>query len=221
LWLTTGATFKCHFVLGVLKFPKLGFLVLWRAITSYENLWLKWGLNQSCSPSWKLSNDMWHATYTRVFQGKYSGWCQIDTLTLDLSFGHNLCFKYSNGSYNPILNIYVSRVFQWYNELFNPMKFDPWNTFLKIHKSIGIPIPKMGIHLGVCEFIPSHSPTLPGVCEFIPSHSPTLPGVWNVTLGFLFQPAPLQALTLVVSPRLGLKQLPYQQLPFQIGKVNL
>jgi hypothetical protein len=33
--------------------------------------------------------------------------------------------KYSNGSYEPILDIYVLIMFQWYKELFNPMDFDP------------------------------------------------------------------------------------------------
>jgi hypothetical protein len=36
---------------------------------------------------------------------------QIGTFTPDPSFGHNFCFKYSNGSCKPILNIYVSRTF--------------------------------------------------------------------------------------------------------------
>jgi len=36
---------------------------------------------------------------------------QIANLILDLSFGHNLCFKYPNGLYNPILDIYVPRTF--------------------------------------------------------------------------------------------------------------
>jgi hypothetical protein len=49
---------------------------------------------------------------------------QIGTLTHGPSFGHNLCFKYLNGSYEPILHIYVFRAFQSYNELFNPMSFD-------------------------------------------------------------------------------------------------
>jgi len=30
---------------------------------------------------------------------------QIDNLTLDLSFNHNLCFKYPNGSCEPTLHI--------------------------------------------------------------------------------------------------------------------
>ncbi len=37
---------------------------------------------------------------------------QIGNLTFSPSFGHNLCFKYSNGSCNPILDTYVLRNFQ-------------------------------------------------------------------------------------------------------------
>jgi len=110
----------------------------------------------------------------------------------DLSFGHNLCFKYSNASCKPILEIYISRVFQWYKKFFNPMKFDSWNTSLKIQKSIRTPIRKVGAHLGVCGFIPSHSHTFPGM--------------WNVTPKLPSWPAPLQALALVVSSKLGSQQ---------------
>ncbi len=114
---------------------------------------------------------------------------QTCTLILDFSFGHNLCFKYPNGSCEPILDIYVPRFFQWYKEVFNPLNFDPCNHPLKIRKSIRTPTPKLGIHLGMWRFIPSHSPTLPGA--------------WNVILGLHSWPAPLQALALVASPRLG------------------
>jgi len=53
---------------------------------------------------------MWHGTYTYVIQG--DSWLlmvesQINILNPNPSFGHNLCFKYSNGSCEPILNIYV------------------------------------------------------------------------------------------------------------------
>jgi hypothetical protein len=44
--------------------PKLGLLQFRRPITLYEDLQLKWGLKQSCSLHWELSDDMWHATYT-------------------------------------------------------------------------------------------------------------------------------------------------------------
>jgi len=57
------------------------------------------------------------------------------------------------------------------------MSFNAWNCLLKIQKSTRIPTPKVGAHLEVCEFIPSHSPT------FL--------GAWNVTHGLHSWPAPL------------------------------
>jgi len=71
---------------------------------------------------------MLHTTRTHVNQGDsriLMVKSQIDTLTPGFSFDHTLCYKYSNGSYEPILNIYISRGFQWYKKLFNPMNFDP------------------------------------------------------------------------------------------------
>jgi hypothetical protein len=41
------------------------------------------------------------------------------------------------------------------------MGFDPYNCSLKMWEFIGTPIPKVGAHLGVWGFIPSHSPTFP------------------------------------------------------------
>jgi len=67
-----------------------------------------------------------------------------------------------NGSCKPILNIYVSRDFKWYKELFNSMSFDPYNHPLKIWRSIRTPTPKMATHLGMWGFIPSHFPTFLG-----------------------------------------------------------
>jgi hypothetical protein len=115
----------------------------------------------------------------------------IPDFYLGLSFGHNLCFKYPNGSWEPILDIYVPKAFQLYNKLFNPMGFDPWNRSLKIWDSIGTPTLKMGIHLGVWGFILSHSLTLLGA--------------WNVTPKLHSWPTPLQAPTLVTSPKLKLR----------------
>jgi len=71
---------------------------------------------------------MWHTTCTHVIQGDSQSLVvknQIGTLILNPSFGHNLCYKYSNGSCEPNLDIYVSRNLKWYNELFNLMNFDP------------------------------------------------------------------------------------------------
>jgi hypothetical protein len=130
---------------------------------------------------------MWHATCT---QGNWGdSWflmveSQIGNLTPDPFFGHNLCFKNPNGSWEPILDIYIPRAFQWYNELLNPIGFVPYNCSLKIQKSIGTPTPKVGAHLGVWGFISSHFPTLPRPWDVTPSftlgpnlHKP-LPCLW-------------------------------------------
>ncbi len=78
---------------------------------------------------------------------------QIGSLIPSPFFGHNLCFKCSNGSCEPILNIFISIAFQWYKELFNPMSFDPLKLFFE---SSGIHLDsnfKVGAHLGVCGLI--------------------------------------------------------------------
>jgi hypothetical protein len=83
--------------LGVLKFLKLGLLRLWRPIIFCVDLQLRWSMKKSCSPLRDLSKDMWHATCIQVIQGDYGllvVGSQIGSLTLDLSFGHNLCFMY-------------------------------------------------------------------------------------------------------------------------------
>ncbi len=172
--------------MGVLKFPKLGLPQLWGCITLCVDLWLRWGLKQSCSPYRELSNSMSHATCTKGNWG--DSWLlvvnsQIGNLIPDPSFGHNLCFKCPNGSCKPILDIYIPRDFQWYKEIFNLMGFEPCNHFLKIQESIGTPTPKMGAHLGMWGFISSHFPILPRA--------------WNVTPDLHTWPAPLQALVLI------------------------
>jgi hypothetical protein len=99
-----------------LKFPRLGLPWLWGPITSCENLWLQWGLKQSCSPCCELFNGMSHVACT---QGNWvDSWLlvlgsQIANLTLGLSFDHNLCFRCPNESCKPILDIYISIAFQW------------------------------------------------------------------------------------------------------------
>ncbi len=116
---------------------------------------------------------------------------QISNLTFDLSFGHNLCFKYSNETCKPILDIYILESFKWYNELFSRMNFEPTITLWKFKSQLGFQLPKW-------------EPTL-GVCGFIPSHPPTFMGAWNVTLELHPWPAPLKALTLDEKPRLRLQ----------------
>jgi hypothetical protein len=94
--------------MGVPKFPKLGLLWLWGLITLCSDLWLRWGVKQSCSPHQKLSNGMSHVT---CMQGnRVDFWflvvgSQTANLILDASFDHNLCFRCPNGSWEPILEI--------------------------------------------------------------------------------------------------------------------
>ncbi len=73
---------------------------------------------------------------------------QIDNLTLNPFFGHNLCLKFPNGSCKPILDIYVPRDFQWYKELINPLSFNPYNRSLKILESIGTQNSQSGSSFG-------------------------------------------------------------------------
>jgi hypothetical protein len=142
---------------------------------------------QSCSPHWKLSNGMWHATYTQGNWGNYQLLMvesQIANLTPSHSFGHNLCFKCPNESCKPILDIYVLRSLWWYKEFFNLMGSDPLQSFFKdseVHRDSNS---QSGSSLGSVRV---HSFTL--------SYTPGLP----------FWPAPLQALALVASPRLRLQ----------------
>jgi len=84
------------------------------------------------------------------------------------------------------------------------MSFDPYNHFLKIRKSIGTLTFKVGAHLGMCGFIPSHPPTFPRV--------------WNVTLGLHSWPAPLQTFALVANPRLRLRHTKLNAKTFTIPK---
>jgi hypothetical protein len=114
----------------------------------------------------------------------------IANLTPGLSFGHNLCFRCPNGSCKPIWDIYVPRAFKWYKEIFNPLGFDPCNCSLKIWDSNS----QSGSSLGSVSI---YSLTL----SYTPrSMSDSQSSFW---------PAPLQALTLVASPRLRLRQTCY------------
>jgi len=180
----------------VLKSSKLGLLRLWSLITLCANLQSRWSLNQSYSPHQGLSNGMWHATYT---QGNWvDSWLlvvgnQTANLTPSLSFGHNLRFRCPNGWCKPILDIYISIVFQWYKELLEPLGFDLRNHSLNIWESTATPIPNMGVHLGVWGFFPSHSFALS-------RHENATP---ELSLGS----HPCKSFALVTSPKLGSQQL--------------
>ncbi len=164
-----------------MTFPKLGFPWLWGPII------LPIRVYQNYSPFWELSNDMSHATYTKGNRGDSLFLMvknQIANLIPDLSIGHNLCFRCVNGSYEPILDIYISIVFQWYKELFNPLGFDPYNCSLKIWESTNSKLPKWKLSWE-CEGSFPHT--------FLHSQASS----WLATL---------QAFTLVTSPRLGMRQ---------------
>jgi hypothetical protein len=172
--------------MGVSNLPKLSLPRLQGPITLCTDLQSGWGLKQSCSFHQELSNIMSHVTYiqgNRVDSQLLVVGSQTINLTPDLSFGHNLCFRCPNGSWKPILDIYVSIAFQWYKEFLNAMGFDPFDCSPKIWESTGTTTLKMGAYLGVW------------VSTLTLSHTLRLPS-W---------PAPLQALALVASPRLRLQ----------------
>ncbi len=133
--------------MGVSKLLKLGFSRFWSPIILCADLQLRWGLKQSCSLRRELSNNMLHAT---CMQGnRVDSWLlvvgsQTTNLITGPSFGHNLCFKCSIRSPEPILDIYVSIDFQWYKKLFNPLDFDSCNGSLSIQESTRTPTPKGG-----------------------------------------------------------------------------
>jgi hypothetical protein len=94
--------------LGSPEISKVRILQLWGPITLCVNLQLRLGLKKSCSLHQELSNGMLHVTYTQGNWGNFQQLVvknQIANLTLDPSFGHNLCLKCSNGSCKPILDI--------------------------------------------------------------------------------------------------------------------
>jgi len=183
---------------------------LWGPITLCADLRLKCGLKQSCSLHQELFNCMSHATCTQGNRGDYQLLVvgnQIVNLTPDPFFGHNLCFRCPNEWYEPILKIYVLINFQWYEELFKPLGFDPCNHSLNIQESMGTPTPNMGVHLGVWGFIPSHSFALPG-------HE-------NTTIGLSLGSHPCKPFALVASPRLRLRHSNSQHgSPFGSVKVH-
>jgi hypothetical protein len=128
--------------MGVSKLPKLGLPQLWGPIILCVDLRLQWSLKQSCSSHQKLFNGMLHTICTQgnqIDSQILMVGSQIANLTINLSFGHNLCFRCPNGSCEPILDIYVSIVFQWYKKIFKLMGVDPCNRPLKIRKSIATP----------------------------------------------------------------------------------
>jgi hypothetical protein len=92
---------------------------LCETITLCLHLRLGQGLKQSCSSRRELSNGVLHSPWTH--RGRVDSWLlvvgsQIASLTHGLSFCHNLCWRFPNGSCEPIFDIYTLIAFQWYKE---------------------------------------------------------------------------------------------------------
>jgi hypothetical protein len=138
------------------KLPGLELPQLCRAITSCSCLRSGRGLKQSCISRRELSSSVSHATCMhkiRVNSWLFVVGSQIVSLTPDLSFCHNLCYRCPNGSCEPILNIYISIAFQGYKKLPNARCFDLCNHSLKVQESTGTSTPNMRVHLGMWVFI--------------------------------------------------------------------
>jgi hypothetical protein len=124
-------------------------------------------MKQSCSPYREFSNGMSHTPCMQ--QNWVHSWLlvigsQITSLTPDLSFDHNLCFRCPNGRCEIFLNIYVSIVFQWYkaNE-FQPLQSHSedsgvhWDSNSQNGSSLGsVKVHSLSLlaFLGTCEVIP-------------------------------------------------------------------
>ncbi len=88
---------------------------------------------------------------------------QIGNLTPGLSFVHNLCCKYLNGTCKVIFDIYTSIPFQRYKEHIKARCFDPCNRTLSFWESRRIPKSS----LRECECHP-HTPSKWGCDTTIP-----------------------------------------------------
>jgi len=132
---------------------------LWTLISPGSNLWLEWGLNQSCSSLRELSNAPSHSFCRRqkkVDSRLLMVGSQTANLTPGLSFAHNLGCKCPNGSCEVILDIYISKPFQQYKEHLKARCFAFFCWALKLRESRRTP----SSHFWECE---SHPHTLPKV----------------------------------------------------------
>ncbi len=135
------------------NYPDLGLPGLWAIITSRPDLRLGRGLNQSCSSPRELSKSMSHspiARRNRVDSRLFVLGSQTGNLTPNPSFAHNFSCRCPNDSCEAILDISISRPFQWHQEHFNERCFDPCNQALSFRESRRTPSPQ----LWECEFHP-------------------------------------------------------------------
>jgi len=93
---------------GVPKLSRVGLPRLWELISHGSNLWLEWGLNQSCISPRELSNALSHS-FCKCWEEVDSQLLMVGSQTASLTFGpsfaHNLGCRCPNGSCEAILNI--------------------------------------------------------------------------------------------------------------------
>jgi hypothetical protein len=83
--LHSNGTFSWDSQGGVPKLSRFGLPRLWASITSCSDLGLGWGLKQSCSSIWELSNSMSHSIRKSRIRGRFSTFsglesnCQFDS----------------------------------------------------------------------------------------------------------------------------------------------
>jgi hypothetical protein len=138
---------------GISKLSRVGLPRLWTLVSPGSDLRLEWGLNQSCSSLWELSNALSHSICRRqeeVDSRLLVVGSQTGSLTPGPSFARNLGCRCLNGSCKAILDIYTSRPFHWYKEHPNARCFDPCNRALSFRESRRTPSP----HFWECEFHP-------------------------------------------------------------------
>jgi hypothetical protein len=160
---------------GVPKLSRVGVPRLWTPISPNYRVRSQRGLKQSCSPRRELANAVLHSQIgcregidSRLLVVE----SQIASFTPGPSFAHNLRFRCRNEQCEPILDIYVSRAFQRYQERNNPLRFDPSARTLKFRESTGsppgLPLPKWELPWECGCSLP-HTPSpflrLPGVCD--------------------------------------------------------
>jgi hypothetical protein len=131
---------------GVLKLSRFGLLGLWEFITPSSDLWLGWGLKQRCSFPQELSKGVLHSTCThrdQVDSRLLVVGSQTTSLIPDPSFDHNFCCICLNDLCEAILDIYISKPFQWCKEHLNAKIFWPLQSsfeFLRVLEDSKFPL---------------------------------------------------------------------------------
>jgi hypothetical protein len=154
---------------GGTKLSRFGLLGLWELITPSSDLWLGWGLKQTCSSLQELFDNVSKSTCThrdRVDSRLLVVGSQIISLTPGISFDHNLCCRYPNGSWKAIFDTYSSRPFQRYKKHLKARCFDPCNRALKFWEFRRTP----SSHFWECKSHPHICPKM-GLRQYIKDYN--------------------------------------------------